>query len=176
MYAIIRKGVFLSGFGWLIKFDGVTGNGDRGMEDAPEYTLIEYAYYLMACAAGIQMNECRVLRENGRNHFMTKRLEQLYRRMVFNVLAVNQDDHVKNFSFLMNRSGKWSLAQAYDMILAYDPSNHWLCAHQMTINGKNKNISKDDLLHSGISMDLKKTCRRIMEEVAQTVGKLQNHD
>lgn len=159
------------GFGyWLIKFDGVTGNGDHGMEDAPEYTLIEYVYYLMACAAGIQMNECRVLRENGRNHFMTKRLEQLYRRMVFNVLAVNQDDHVKNFSFLMNRSGKWSLAPAYDMTLAYDPSNHWLCAHQMTINGKNKNISKDDLIHSGISMDLKKIkCRRIIEEVTQTV-------
>ena len=57
MYAIIRKGVFLSGFGWLIKFDGVTGNGDHGMEDAPEYTLIEYVYYLMACAAGIHMNE-----------------------------------------------------------------------------------------------------------------------
>lgn len=207
------------GFGyWLIKFDGVTGNGDHGMEDAPEYTLIEYAYYLMACAAGIQMNECRVLRENGRNHFMTKRfdrgehgekihmqtlgalahinynipclcsyeqmslyarslnlteneVEQLYRRMVFNVLAVNQDDHVKNFSLLMNRSGKWSLAPAYDMTLAYDPSNHWLCAHQMTINGKNKNISKDDLIHSGISMDLKKIkCRRIIEEVARTVG------
>ena len=71
----------------------------------------------------------------------------------------------------MNRSGKWSLAPAYDMTLAYDPSNHWLCAHQMTINGKNKNILKDDLIHSGISMDLKKIkCRRIIEEVAQTVG------
>ena len=72
----------------------------------------------------------------------------------------------------MNRSGEWSLAPAYDMTLAFDPSNQWICAHQMTINGKNKNITEDDLIHSGISMDLKKTkCRKIIEEVAQTVGK-----
>ena len=65
-----------------------------------------------------------------------KEIEQFYRRMVFNCLAVNQDDHVKNISFLMDRSGEWALSPAYDITFSYNPENKWLCAHQMTINGK----------------------------------------
>ena len=66
-----------SGFSyWLLKFDGVSGNKDKELEDPAGYGLIEYAYYKMARAAGIEMMECRLLEENGRNHFMTKRFDR----------------------------------------------------------------------------------------------------
>ena len=180
---------------WLMKFDNVSKNGDHGLEDKPEYTLIEYAYYLMALDAGITMNECRIYNSEGDHHFMTKRfdrengkklhmqslgamthvsfqepgamgyelaamymkgfgisykeIEQFYRRMVFNCLAVNQDDHVKNVSFLMDKNGVWRLSPAYDVTFAYDSSNMWLKAHQMLINGKSSDISYDDLIKCG---------------------------
>lgn len=206
---------------WLIKFDGVSKNGDHNLQDTPEYTLIEYAYYKMAQQAGLVMNECRILSEGGRNHFMTKRfdrvngdkmhmqslgammhidynepglcsyemaaltarrlglpgsdIEQLYRRMVFNVLAVNQDDHVKNISFLMNREGLWSLSPAYDVTFSSDPENRWLKAHQMTINGKMSNILPEDLIACGKKMDMKASkCKKIINDVATAVEQWQD--
>ncbi len=219
----VRSGQIRAGDGygyWLMKFDGVSGNGDRAMTDEPQYTAIEYAYYRMALEAGVQMNECRIYKEGGRNHFMTRRfdrigdagdkihmqtlgalahidynvpglcgyeqaamygkriglpavdIEQLYRRMVFNVLAVNQDDHVKNMSFLMDRSGKWRLSPAYDVTFAYDPENRWLSSHQMTVNGKRLSITEEDLVTSGTIMDIPSSkCRKIIGEVAEAVGK-----
>ena len=192
-----------SGYGyWLIKFDGVEMNGDKEGADAPQYTRIEYAYSLMARAAGLQMEECRIYKEHGRHHFMTRRFDrdpdtgrklhmqslgaiahfdfnipgvysyeqaaevmrrmgisraeitQLYSRMVFNVAARNQDDHVKNISFLMDRRGKWSLSPAYDVTYAYNPDGMWTGSHQMTVNGKREGITRGDLLaaagHMGI--------------------------
>ena len=68
----------------------------------------------------------------------------MFRRMVFNVAACNCDDHVKNISFLMDRSGKWSLAPAYDVSFAYNPDGSWTSSHQMTINGKRKKIELSD--------------------------------
>ena len=203
---------------WLMKFDNVSKNGDHGLEDKPEYTLIEYAYYLMAINAGITMNECRIYKSEGDNHFMTKRfdrvngeklhmqslgalahisykepgicgyelaamymreigisykeIEQFYRRMVFNCLAVNQDDHVKNISFLMDRMGTWSLSPAYDITFSYDPTNKWLRAHQMTINGKTTGIEYSDLLAAGKQMGLKThRCKDIISEVLDAIRK-----
>lgn len=203
---------------WLMKFDNVSKNGDHGLEDEPEYTLIEYAYYKMALDAGIQMNECRIYSKAGENHFMTKRfdridgkkvhmqslgaiahisykeprlcsyemaaqymqemnlpmkdIEQFYRRMVFNCIAVNQDDHVKNISFLMDRSGKWRLSPAYDMTFSYNVMNKWLSAHQMTVNGKKSGIDLDDLLMTGTKMGLrKKKCVDIISQVSIVVSK-----
>ena len=217
----IRSGQVDAGNGfsyWLMKFDGVSGNGDRGLKDRPEYTLIEYAYHLMALDAGIAMNECRIFEHHGLHHFMTKRfdrensgrkvhmqtlaalahidynlpclcsyeqlayyarqigcgmkeVEQIFRRMVFNVQAINQDDHVKNFSFLMDRRGKWRLAPAYDLTFAYSPRNRWLSAHQMTVNGKNKQITEQDLLAAGKQMKLStKTCKSILEQTKKIVA------
>ena len=92
------------------------------------------------------------------------------RRMVFNCLAVNQDDHVKNVSFLMDKTGTWSLSPAYDITFAYDSGNRWLKAHQMTVNGKQSNITFQDLLCCGKTMDIRKTkCIRIIEEVKTQV-------
>ena len=215
----VRSGQTLLGPGfdyWLMKFDNVSKNGDHGLEDKPEYTLIEYAYYLMAKKAGITMSECRIYRSEGDSHFMTKRfdrvngeklhmqslgalthisyqepgicgyelaamymnelgvpykeIEQFYRRMVFNCLAVNQDDHVKNISFIMDRTGTWSLSPAYDITFSYNPSNRWLRAHQMTINGKTTEITKIDLLAAGSQMGLKaRRCKDIISEVLSVV-------
>ena len=222
----IRSGQIEAGNGyhyWLIKFDGVENNKDKGDKaDGPAYTRIEYAYYLMAKAAGIAMNDCRLYRENGNYHFMTKRfdresdlgrkihmqslgaiahydfnmpgthsyeqaadviyrlgmgqkdIEQLFRRMVFNIAARNQDDHVKNISFLMDRNGIWSLAPAYDVTYAYDRTNHWLSKHQMSVNGKLENITMDDVISCGKRMNISKNkIRKITEEVNAAVGRWQ---
>lgn len=72
--------------------------------------------------------------------------EQLVRRMMFNVVGRNQDDHTKNISFAMNRSGEWRLTPAYDVIWAYNPSGPWTSRHQMTINGKRDGFEREDLL------------------------------
>ena len=215
----IKSGQINAGSGfdyWLMKFDGVGKNGDYGLEDEPEYTLIEYVYYEIAKRAGVEMNECRIFSENDRNHFMTKRfdrvdgkkihmqtlgalahidyntpglcsyeqaalymrqlnlaqdeIEQFFRRMVFNIIAVNQDDHVKNTSFLMDRQGKWKLAPAYDITFSYNPSNLWLKAHQMTINGKTTGITQKDVHDVGEAMGIS-TARinRIVEDVCAAV-------
>jgi len=203
------------GFGyWLIKFDGVT---NKQLGDPEGYGRIEYAYYLMAKACGIEMSECKLLEENGRAHFMTKRFdrsdggeryhmqtlcgiahldyndplsyayedafevmrmlqlpypdaEQLYRRMVFNVVALNQDDHTKNISFLMNRAGKWKLSPAYDVTYAYNPENRWIFQHQMSVNGKRQNIQRADLINVAKNMTIKKP-NSIIDEVLATVHK-----
>ena len=207
---------------WLMKFDNVSKNGDHGLEDVPEYTLIEYAYYKMALAAGINMNECRIYSNAGENHFMTKRfdrvggkkihmqslgaiahisykepalcsyemaaqymrelklsmkeIEQFYSRMVFNCLAVNQDDHVKNISFLMNRSGEWSLAPAYDITFSYNPTNKWLRAHQMTINQKTRDIQLTDMLEVGKKMGIRKRkCMEIISRISKVVAEFEKY-
>jgi serine/threonine-protein kinase HipA len=177
---------------WLLKFDGVSANKDKELEDPKGYTVIEYAYALMATDAGIEMSECRLLEEGGRRHFMTRRFdrlsdggklhmqslaalahydfnsagaysyeqafdvikrlglpmharEQQFRRMVFNVVARNQDDHVKNIAFLMDKAGSWSLSPAFDVTYAYNPRGLWTRHHQMTINGKADDFTRADL-------------------------------
>ena len=216
----IRSGQIKLGPGydyWIIKFDHVTKNGDHGLEDKPEYTLIEYAYYLMAVSAGVVMNPCRIYESDGDHHFMTKRfdrengkklhmqslgalahisyqepgacgyelasaymkelglyhkeIEQFYRRMVFNCLAVNQDDHVKNISVVMDKSGKWQLSPAYDITFSYNPDNKWLRAHQMTVNGKQTEIGLSDLIEAGSRMGIKeRRCKDMISEVKTAVG------
>ena len=216
----VRSGQMQLGPGfdyWLMKFDNVSKNGDHGLEDKPEYTLIEYAYYLMARSCGITMNECRIYNSEGDHHFMTKRfdrengkklhmqslgalahinyqepgvcgyelaamymkeigipykeIEQFYRRMVFNCLAVNQDDHVKNISFLMDRNGKWMLSPAYDITFSYNPANKWLRAHQMTVNGKTTEIGLSDLLEAGAKMGIKeRRCKDMISEIGAAVS------
>ena len=101
-------------------------------------------------------------------------IEQFYRRMVFNCAAVNQDDHVKNISFLMDRTGEWRLAPAYDITFSYNPDNKWLRAHQMLINHKSKNITAEDLLAAGKVMGLKtRKCKEIISEISSTVNHIE---
>lgn len=100
-----------------------------------------------------------------------KAVEQFFRRMVFNIIMRNQDDHVKNISFLMSKAGRWSLAPAYDITYASDEANYWLARHQMSMNGKTENFETDDFYECGKAMNLSKAkVKRILEEVRTAVS------
>jgi serine/threonine-protein kinase HipA len=216
----VRSGQIPAGEGdeyWLLKFDGVAGNKDKELEDLRGFGAIEYAYYLMAKAAGITMSECRLLEENGRRHFMTRRFDRLsggeklhmqslgalahfdfnqagaysyeqallvirqlrlpmrsveeqFRRMVFNIVARNQDDHVKNIAFLMNRRGEWSLAPAFDVTYSYNSSGMWTATHQMTVNGKRDAFTRADLLACAATAQIQRSrASAIISEVLTAV-------
>ncbi len=218
----VRSGQVEAGKGfeyWLLKFDGVTGNKDKELEDPKGYGAIEYAYYLMAKAAGINMSECRLMEENNRRHFMTRRFDRLaggeklhmqslcalahfdfnsagiysyeqalltirrldlpmaaveeqFRRMAFNIIARNQDDHVKNIAFLMGKMGQWSLAPAFDVTYSYNPSGDWTATHQMTMNGKRDGFALADFRACAKSAMMKRgRAEAIVEEVQAAVSK-----
>jgi serine/threonine-protein kinase HipA len=202
---------------WLLKFDGVSNNRDKELADPKGYGAIEYAYALMAKAAGIQMAECRLFEENGRRHFMTRRFDRLadgeklhmqslgaiahmdfnnagghsyeqallvirrlglsmddieeqFRRMVFNVVARNQDDHVKNIAFLMDKRGTWSLAPAFDMTYSYNPDGAWTGRHQMGLNGKRDGFTVDDFKSVAETVSMKRgRAEAILGEVIHAV-------
>ncbi len=185
---------------WLIKFDGVH---DAQFGTSKGYGRVEMAYHLMAVDCGIEMTECRLLEENGRAHFMTRRFdripdqgkvhvqtfcalqhfdfnnigsysyeqlfqtmrslrldypqaEQMYRRMVFNVLARNCDDHTKNFAFTMNKQGLWAISPAYDVCHAYRHDSLWVSQQSLSVNGKRLGIERKDLLAVASQMNIKK--------------------
>ena len=180
---------------WLLKFDGI--GADQQLGPSQQYGRIEFAYHLMARAAGIEMADCRLLEEGGRAHFVTRRFDrqgntrlhlqslcamahidynlqasnayeslflaaaelelgdaamtQLLLRMVFNVAAANNDDHSKNFAFLLPPPGadgsapRWQLAPAYDLTYAFDPDSIWLRQHLMSVNGRFAGIGRADI-------------------------------
>lgn len=198
---------------WLIKLDGVS---DVQLGASKGYGRVEMAYYYMATACGIHMMPSRLLEENNRAHFMTKRYdreegnikhhvqtfcalkhfdfnlvnsfsyeqlfqamrelrldyqdaEQMFRRMVFNVLARNCDDHTKNFGFLLKQGGKWELAPAYDICHAYRPNSQWVSQHALNLNGKRKDHTKEDLLVIGAAIKCKKA-NEIIDQIQETVN------
>ena len=190
---------------WLLKFDV--------QKDGKSYGRIEYAYYLMAKAAGIRMSECRLLEDHDCAHFMSKRFDrlngeklhiqtlcamrhmdynnpvansyeqafdtmeklkllpaekaQLFRRMVFNAVVRNHDDHTKNISFLMTRDGVWHLAPAYDMAWAYKPGSKWTGQHQMSVNGKRDDFSTEDFVAVARHFDISRP-QEIIHTVCET--------
>jgi serine/threonine-protein kinase HipA len=176
---------------WLLKFDGVGKDAQLGETEV--YGRVEYAYAAMARAAGIHMSQTRLLEENGRAHFMTRRFDrpggtqklhmqtlcalsvldynlvgvhdyaqyqqaiaqlalgeeaaaEAFRRMVFNYAAANCDDHTKNFSFLMDEAGQWSLAPAYDITHAFNPAGPWTFQHLMGVEGKFQDVTKAEFM------------------------------
>ena len=108
-----------------------------------------------------------VARELGLGH---PTIRALYRRMVFNVFARNQDDHTRNISFLMNKDGKWSLAPAYDVMWSYNPRGQWTNRHQMRVNGKREDFTRDDLLAVATEYGIRKP-REILAEVHDAVSR-----
>ena len=96
--------------------------------------------------------------------------EQLYRRMVFNVIARNCDDHTKNFAFTMNTIGEWSLSPAFDLCHAYRPSSTWVSQHCLSVNGKRTNIHRNDLLEVAKSMNIKRA-NEIIDQINEVVSK-----
>lgn len=214
----VRSGQVLAPEGftyWLLKFDGGVYEEHFQITDNPKgIGNIEYAYYLMAKAVGINMMECRLLKEGDSNHFMTKRFdrtdsgeklhiqtlagiahydrdqrhayeqafrlmrqmqlpyiqqEEFYRRMVFNVVARNHDDHTKNHSFIMDRSGQWRLAPAYDLCYSFNPQGRWTNRHQMSVNGKQDGFTFEDLKTVADRMGIKHG-KEIIEKVVDTVS------
>src|SRR5690554_385781 len=93
----------------------------------------------------------------------------MFRRMVFNVLATNYDDHTKNFSFRLKKGEAWELAPAYDLCFSYDPSNIWVNQHTLSINGKHKDISKADLMTIAKANSIKKE-EAIIEHIVKVVN------
>lgn len=199
---------------WLIKLDGVS---DVQLGARVGYGRVEMAYYNMATHCGIEMMPSRLVEENGRAHFMTKRFdregidtkhhiqtlcglahldfnnitnysyeqlfkimeqlnlnrsdfEQMYRRMIFNVLTRNCDDHTKNISFRLKRNGTWELAPAYDLCHAYRPGSEWVSHHALSINGKRIGISKQDILTAGRMLKIENGFE-IIEDTARVVSK-----
>lgn len=97
-------------------------------------------------------------------------IQQMFRRMVFNVVVRNNDDHTKNISFLMERDGKWSLSPAYDMGYAYNPLGAWTATHQMSVNGKYDDITRADLLKCAVDNSVK-NANEIIDEVCEAASK-----
>jgi len=96
-------------------------------------------------------------------------LEQMYRRMVFNIIARNHDDHTKNHSFLMDKSGNWSLSPAYDLCYAYSPTGKWTNKHQLSLNGKREYFTLQDLLQFAEKQDLK-NAKEIVQQILGVVA------
>lgn len=176
----------------LLKFDGVTehSSAQETFGDPLGFGSMEYVYYLMATACGIEMMPSYLLDEGVRRHFVTQRFdrigndkvhiqtltgiahvdfkqpgsfsyaelflvarklglpaedaEQLLRRMLFNLVARNHDDHAKNISFML-KDGRWRLAPAYDLAYSYKPGSPWVNSHWMSLNGKRDDFVKQDL-------------------------------
>jgi serine/threonine-protein kinase HipA len=172
----------------------------------------------MATDAGITMSKSRLLEENGRRHFMTKRfdrqadggklhmqslgalahfdynhagayayeqallairqlglpmsaIEEQFRRMVFNIIARNQDDHVKNIAFVMDKAGRWSLAPAFDMTYSFQPTGQWTSTHQMTLNGKRDGFALEDFRACAEAVSMKRgRAEAILEQVRRVVS------
>ncbi|WP_251048294.1 HipA domain-containing protein [Halomonas sp. ISL-56] len=204
---------------YLMKFDGVSEhNKDRETFGDPlGYGAMEYVYYLLAQACGIEMMPCKLLDEGKRRHFLTQRFdrvgnrklhvqtlngiahvdykkpgsfsyaelfgvarrlrlsaieaEQLFKRMVFNIVARNHDDHAKNFAFILN-AGKWSLAPAYDLAYSYKPGSPWVNRHWMSLNGKREHFSRDDFysLEKLSPLFTRKTINDMIDETIQRVA------
>lgn len=203
---------------YLIKLDGVD---DAQFGTTKGYGRVEMAYYLMATACGIDMMYSKLLEENGRAHFMTRRFdrengdikhhvqtlcaiqhynyndvgfysyeqlfqtmrllrlpypqaEQVFRRMVFNVIARNCDDHTKNFAFLLRQESDWEISPAYDICHAYRPGSDWVSKHALSLNGKREGIKREDFIVIAKSINIKKP-NVIIDEINGAVQDWKDH-
>ncbi|ODN65634.1 type II toxin-antitoxin system HipA family toxin [Methylophaga muralis] len=201
---------------YLMKFDGVSehNKNQQTFGDPMGFGAMEYVYYLMATACGIEMMPCRLLDEGQRRHFLTQRFdrvgnqkrhiqtlnglahvnykqpgsfsyaelfgvarklglsaieaEQLFKRMVFNIVARNHDDHSKNIAFMLN-DNKWTLAPAYDLAYSYKPGSKWVSQHWMSLNGKRDDFNREDF-YSLEKLSPLFTRRKINQFIDQTIS------
>jgi len=205
---------------YLLKFDGVVehSNNRETFGDPQGFGRMEYAYYLMAKDAGINISHCELLLDGKRAHFLTKRFDrignyklhyqslcamdhadykkpgqysyeqlfsvarqlrlnradavEIYRRMVFNIVARNHDDHTKNTGFLLaGPREQWQLAPAFDIAYSYKPGSPWVNSHQISLNGKRDNFERDDLMQAaGLISNFKKEAKHIIEQILSVVN------
>lgn len=209
---------------YLLKFDGVVehSNHRETFGDPQGFGRMEYAYYLMAKDAGIDISPCELLVDGPRAHFLTKRFDrignhklhyqslcamdhadfkqpgqysyeqllsvarqlrlsrrdavEIYRRMVFNLIARNHDDHSKNIGFLLpGPRTAWQLAPAFDIAYSYKPGSPWVNSHQLNVNGKRDNFVMDDLLSiAKLISNFTKEAKAIIQQILGVVD--QWHD
>lgn len=206
---------------YLLKFDGVEEHKTNSevFGDPKGFGRMEYAYYLMAKAAGINISSSELLIEGQRAHFMTRRFDrsenkkhhyvslcamdhadykkpgsysyeqllsvarqlklpredalEIFRRMVFNVIARNHDDHTKNIGFLLYDSNSpWRLAPAFDLAYSYKKDSAWVSSHQMSINGKRDAFHRDDLMAvARLIGNFNRQAQQIIDEVLSVVSR-----
>ncbi len=207
---------------YLMKFDGVSEhNSNRETFGDPlGFGAMEYTYYQMATACGIEMMPCHLLDEGHRRHFVTQRFdrddnqkihiqtltglahidykqpgtysyaellttarqlrlplsdaEQIIKRMIFNIVARNHDDHAKNFAFML-RGNQWRLTPAYDVAYSYKPDSPWVNSHWMSLNGKRDHFDRDDIYSlTAISPRFtKRSLAPIIDEIIHQVSQWQ---
>ncbi|MCW9015905.1 MAG: type II toxin-antitoxin system HipA family toxin, partial [Kangiellaceae bacterium] len=215
----------MSGFEhYLLKLDGVEEHktDSETFGDPQGYGRMEYAYYLMAKDAEINMMPSELLIEGKRAHFLTKRFDregnkkrhyislcaldhadykkpgtysyeqlfavarqlrlprkdaiQIFRRMVFNIIARNHDDHTKNFGFLLNdEKSQWRLSPAFDVAYSYKPGSPWVNSHQLSLNGKRDNFNREDLMVVATLINNFREANDIVDQIAEVVGGWQNY-
>jgi len=206
---------------YLLKFDGVEEHkiNSQIFGDPQGFGRMEYAYYLMAVDAGINISPSELLIEGKRAHFMTKRFDRennrkrhvvslcamdhadykqagaysyeqllavarrlklprkdaidIYRRMVFNIVARNHDDHTKNTSFILDHAdSQWRLSPAFDLAYSYKKGSPWVNSHQMSANGKRDNFVRDDLLAvASLIGNFNTEAKQIIEDILLVVSK-----
>ncbi len=208
---------------WLLRFDGLSAtNADRRATSRSwpgDDGAVEFAYYRMARACGVEISEVRLLEDGARRHLMSRRvdrtdsggklhmqtfehlahldrdrqeappceqalllvrhlglsvedLEQLFRRIAFNVIARNQNDHVGKIAFLMDRSGEWSLSPAFGVSFAFDPGNPVTREHRMSLNGKRDDFTLDDFKACASEVALMRgRAEKIVDEVQRVVSR-----
>ncbi|HBB91276.1 MAG TPA: type II toxin-antitoxin system HipA family toxin [Bacteroidales bacterium] len=105
-----------------------------------------------------------------RLHLPDGDMDQFYRRMVFNVVARNHDDHTKNHAFLMNDSGEWELGPAYDLCYSYSPTGKWTSEHQMSVNNKRSGFEYADLIAVSKNMGIR-SAKEIIDQVNEVVSR-----
>ncbi len=211
---------------YLLKFDGVEEHktDSESFGDPRGFGRMEYAYYLMAQDAGIDISPSELLLEGGRAHFMTRRFErvgnrklhyvslcamdhadykkpgtysyeqllavarqlklpradaiEIFRRMVFNVVARNHDDHAKNFGFLLDGPARkeageptWRLSPAFDIAYSYKPGSPWVDSHQLSLNSKREGFERSDLLAVATLIgNFSRQAPKIIDQVLAVVG------
>jgi len=210
---------------YLLKFDGVIerSSGHETFGDPQGFGRMEYAYYLMALDAGLQMSPCELLIEGERAHFLTKRFDRLnnhklhyqslcamdhadykkpgqysyeqvfavarqlrlsraeaieiFRRMVFNIVARNHDDHSKNLGFILaGPHSPWRLAPAFDVAYSYKPGSAWVNAHQLSLNGKRDKFTRTDLLSAAqLIGNFSREAEEIIEQVLAVVSRWKDY-
>ena len=144
------------------RFDRINGNEKVHMQ-----TLCGMAHYDYKMLRAYSYEQ--VFQVMRRLRLPYSQAEEMYRRMVFNVMARNQDDHTKNISFLMDRQGKWSLSPAYDLSWAYNPAGAWTSKHQMSVNNKWDDIGHDDLFAVAKNVNIRQA-EQIVEQVKEAVS------
>jgi serine/threonine-protein kinase HipA len=210
---------------YLLKFDGIAeqGKSRETFGDPQGFGRMEYAYYLMAKAAGITMMPCELLIDGERAHFLTQRFDrignhkvhyqslcamdhadfkkpgyysyeqlfavarqlrlaraeavEIYRRMVFNIVARNHDDHSKNIGFILpGPRTQWQLAPAFDIAYSYKPGSPWVNSHQLNLNGKRDSFTRSDLLAAAaLISNFTKEAKHIIEEVVDVVSQWETY-